>query len=156
MTDRRDPDAYGPHSPDYGLSYDPDPWADPEPIDDPDAWESDFQEGDPNDDHEEGLWEQAFREGWITREQFAQRRHGPNSPKPEAADPEPALRKAVEKLQDELANGRLSDDERDPKGADPRLADADARTDRVARRARDAVGGREHELTVCRRVSSCR
>ncbi|MFJ3229159.1 hypothetical protein ACIPJS_38220 [Streptomyces sp. NPDC086783] len=60
---------YGPHSPDYGLSYEPDPFADPEPIDDPDAWE-----GDVNGDPIEAGWEQAFRDGHITREQFQQRR----------------------------------------------------------------------------------
>ncbi|MEU6672200.1 hypothetical protein [Streptomyces sp. NPDC046727] len=68
MTDHRDRDDYGPHSPDCGISYEPDPWADPEPVDDLDSWETDFREEDPNDDHLEAQWEQAFRAGLITRE----------------------------------------------------------------------------------------
>lgn len=105
---------YGPHSPDYGLSYDPDPWADPEPVDDPDSWESDFREEDPNEDHIEAGWEHAFREGYVTREQFANRRHAPqdNSPQEEAPDPGPVIQAAVDKLRLKLATADLSDDER--------------------------------------------
>lgn len=110
----RNRDDYGPHSPDYGLSYEPDPRADPPPIDDPDSWESDFREEDPNDDHLEAQWEQAFREGWITREQFAQRRQRPEPSRdaPGLPDVSPVLQKAVEKLEAKLAAGGLSDEER--------------------------------------------
>ncbi|MGW1616842.1 hypothetical protein ACWCQZ_47175 [Streptomyces sp. NPDC002285] len=114
MTYSRDESEYGPHSPDYGLSYDPDPFADPEPIDDPDAWESDFREQDPSDDHLEADWEQALREGHITREQFAQRRRirEPGTPQAEPPDPGPVIRSAVDKLRAKLASPDLSDDER--------------------------------------------
>ncbi|MFI1972857.1 hypothetical protein [Streptomyces cinnamoneus] len=74
MINRHNELDYGLHSPDYGLSYEPDPWAEPEPAYDPDAWENDFREQDSNEDHAEAGWEQALREGYITREQFARRR----------------------------------------------------------------------------------
>jgi len=58
MPSVRGESEYGPHSFDYGLSYEPDPWAAPEPVDDPDAWESDV-----NDAPIEAGWEKAFRDG---------------------------------------------------------------------------------------------
>ncbi|MFH8410988.1 hypothetical protein ACH4FX_40395 [Streptomyces sp. NPDC018019] len=114
MTYRPHESPYGPDSPDYGLSYEPDPWADPEPVDDPDAWESTLQEQDPHEDHAEAGWEQALREGLITREQFAQRRHAdaPVSPRPEAPGQGPVIRSAVEKLRVKLADPGLSAEER--------------------------------------------
>ncbi|MDT0454021.1 hypothetical protein [Streptomyces hesseae] len=106
---------YGPDSPDYGLSYDPDPWAEPDPVDDPDIWESDFHEQDPNEDHTEAGWEQAFRDGHITREQFANRHraHETDPSRPEAPDPTPVIQSAVDKLRAKLATADLSDEERD-------------------------------------------
>ncbi|MFE9257915.1 hypothetical protein [Streptomyces sp. NPDC006879] len=106
--------AYGPDSPDYGLSYDPDPCAEPAPVDDPDAWESDFREQDPNEDHAEAGWEQAFRDGYITREQFANRHraHGADPVQPEAPDATPVIQSAVDKLRLKLATADLSDAER--------------------------------------------
>ncbi|WP_018546759.1 hypothetical protein [Streptomyces sp. LaPpAH-108] len=114
MTNRNNESEYGPHSPDYGLSYEPDPWADPEPVYDPDSWESDFREQDPNEDHAEAWWEQALREGHITREQFARRReiHVPDTPLPEAPGQGPVIRSAVEKLRVKLADPNLSAEER--------------------------------------------
>jgi hypothetical protein len=104
-------ESYGPDSPDYGLSYEPDPWADPEPVNDPDGWEADFRENDPNDDTMEADWEEAFREGLITRDQFAQRRR---RREPQQAGPSPAtgtdvdaLASAVEKLRASLADPNL-------------------------------------------------
>ncbi|MEU3420213.1 hypothetical protein [Streptomyces murinus] len=112
MNNRHSESDYGPHSPDYGLSYEPDPWADPVP--DPDAWEADFREQDPNEDHHEAGWEQALREGHITREQFARRRqvHAPDTAGPEAPDSGAAIRSAVEKLRAKLTDPGLSDEER--------------------------------------------
>ncbi|MEU8907886.1 hypothetical protein [Streptomyces mirabilis] len=106
---------YGPGSPDYGLSYDPGPWSGSEPVDDPDAWESDFREQDPNEDHAEAGWEQAFRDGHITREQFANRHrvHGIDPPQPQAPDSAPVIRSAVDKLRAKLSNADLSDKERE-------------------------------------------
>jgi hypothetical protein len=114
MTYSSNESEYGPHSPDYGLSYDPDPFAEPEPIDDPDAWELDFREQDPNDDEIEAGWEQAYREGYITREQFAERRRSrePHIPHPEAPDQGPILQAAVDKLRAKLATDDLSDEQR--------------------------------------------
>jgi hypothetical protein len=109
MTHSGDDEAeYGPHSADYGLSYEPDPWADPEPAYDPDAWESEY-----NQDHAEAVWEQALRDGHITREQFARRRltSAPAPPAPEA-DQAPAIRTAIEKLRARLADPSLSAEER--------------------------------------------
>lgn len=108
MTHSGNESEYGPHSPDYGLSYEPDPWADSEPAYDPDAWESEY-----NQDHAEAVWEQALRDGHITREQFAQRRltSAPDAPLPEA-DQAPAIRTAIEKLRARLADPSLSAEER--------------------------------------------
>ncbi|AJF65624.1 hypothetical protein [Streptomyces vietnamensis] len=111
--DRQRDDDYGPHSYDYGLSYEPDPFAPPGPIDDPDSWELDFREQDPNEDHAEATWEQAFREGHITREQLAQRhrfREQPSAPMPRR---DPAVfRRAIENVQGKLADPNLAPEER--------------------------------------------
>ncbi|MER5201236.1 hypothetical protein ACWD3J_47680 [Streptomyces sp. NPDC002755] len=108
MTSRGSENDYGPHSPDYGLSYDPDPWADPEPVDDPDSWESEI-----NEDYAEAEWEQALREGLITREQFSQRRtqHESTAPTPEAPNQAAVIRSAVEKLRAKLASNSMSKEE---------------------------------------------
>jgi hypothetical protein len=109
MTHSDNESEYGPHSPDYGLSYEPDPWADPEPAYDPDAWESQY-----NQDHTEAVWEQALRDGHITREQFAQRHRTGTAegPVPEAPDQGPLIRSAIEKLRARLADPSLSPEER--------------------------------------------
>ncbi|GAA1141604.1 hypothetical protein [Streptomyces javensis] len=113
MTYQRNQDDYGPHSPDYGLSYDPDPHANPEPIDDPESWESDFHEQDPHEDHAEAQWELAYRNGWIDRDQFARRHQREQvDPAPEAPDPGPVVRSAIEKLKAKLASGEVSEEER--------------------------------------------
>ncbi|WP_331772923.1 HNH endonuclease (plasmid) [Embleya sp. NBC_00888] len=67
-------EEYGPGSSDYGPSYESDPWLDPVWDGDPDGWEADFREEDPNEDHAEAMWETAFRDGNITREQFQNRK----------------------------------------------------------------------------------
>ncbi len=76
--------------------------------------ESDFREQAPNEDGIEAGWEQALREGCITREQFAQRRHGnaPGTAQPEFPDQGAVIRSAVEKLRAKLANSHLSAEER--------------------------------------------
>lgn len=111
--DRQRDDDYGPHSYDYGLSYDPDPFAPPGPIDDPDSWELDFREEDPNEDHAEATWEQALREGHITREQFAQRprlHDQPPTPKPRR---DPAVfRRAIANVRGKLADPNLPPEDR--------------------------------------------
>ncbi|MFI1576275.1 hypothetical protein ACH4VQ_36395 [Streptomyces anulatus] len=108
-------ESYGPESPDYGLSYEPDPWADPEPVNDPDGWEADFRENDPNDDTTEAGWEEAFRQGLITRDQFARRRdRGETQEVTETAPAAEtdALASAVAKLRAGLADPDLSADRR--------------------------------------------
>lgn len=52
------------------MPYASDPWSEPEPYEDPYGWEAGFREEDPNENHVEAMWETAFREGHITREQF--------------------------------------------------------------------------------------
>ena len=106
-------DDYGPHSPDYGLSYEPDPFAEPGPIDDPDAWELDFREEDPNEDHTEAIWEQGYRDGHITREQLSMRRAPEGTPYAvDGPDQSPVIRSAIAKLQHKLATAELTDEER--------------------------------------------
>lgn len=107
-------ETYGPESPDYGLSYEPDPWADPEPINDPDSWELDFREGDSNEDTAEALWEEMLRGGHITREQFARRRYrgGEQDPAPEPVPQKEAIASAVAKLRAGLADPNMPAAER--------------------------------------------
>ncbi|MFI1185755.1 hypothetical protein [Streptomyces californicus] len=107
-------ETYGPESPNYGLSYEPDSWADPEPVNDPDAWELDFREDDPNEDTTEALWEEAFREGRITRDQFARRRDRgtDQGPAPEPAPQREAIASAVAKLRAGLADPDMSAEQR--------------------------------------------
>ncbi len=59
-------EEYGPGSSDYGLSYEPDPWANPEPRD--------VSEAASSYDEAESMWEAMFRDGHITQEQFQNRR----------------------------------------------------------------------------------
>lgn len=89
---------YGPGSPDYGLSYEPDPWADPVPDE---SMAYGFRKRSFDADGAESMWEAALRDNHITREQFQNRRRGgAASEREEASDAEPALRSAVEKLRD--------------------------------------------------------
>ncbi|MFJ3728737.1 hypothetical protein ACIPYQ_40085 [Streptomyces sp. NPDC090045] len=102
-------EEYGLGSPDSGLSYEPDPWADPVPDENPDYR---FREEFTKDDAE-SMWEAAFREGQITREQFQNRRRGGAVPESgEAPDAQPAIRSAVEKLRAKLAGPGLSPEQR--------------------------------------------
>ncbi|MFE6906799.1 hypothetical protein [Streptomyces erythrochromogenes] len=90
-----------PGSPDYGLSYDPDPWADPEP----DEADHDYRSGGFTADDAESMWEAAFRDGHITREQFQNRRRGGTVPQQtEAPAAGPAIRSAVENVRAKLAD----------------------------------------------------
>ncbi|WP_392895731.1 hypothetical protein [Streptomyces sp. LN699] len=103
-------DSYGPGSADYGLSYEPDPWADPETDRNPDPYSRDW---DPHEDHTESMWETAFREGRITREQFQNRRRAGVVPeREEAPDTGPAIRSAVENLRAKLAGSDLTPEQR--------------------------------------------
>lgn len=103
-------DGYGPGSPDYGLSYEPDPWADPVPDE---SMAYGFRERTFNADDAESMWEAALRNNHITREQFQNRRQGQAaSERDEAPDAEPALRSAVEKLRVKLADPSLSPEQR--------------------------------------------
>ncbi|MEV4190339.1 hypothetical protein [Streptomyces toxytricini] len=111
----RDPSAgqaddYGPGSPDYGLSYEPDPWADPVPDEGTDYG---FRERSFDADNAESMWEAAFRDGHITREQFQNRRRGGTAPEQaEAPDAGPAIRSAVENVRAKLADPGLSPEQR--------------------------------------------
>lgn len=103
-------DGYGPESPDYGLSYDPDPWADPVP-DESTAYR--FRERTFDADDAESMWEAALRDNHITREQFQNRRQGRvASEREEAPDAELALRSAVEKLRAKLTDPKLPPEQR--------------------------------------------
>uniref|UniRef100_UPI002F90A70E hypothetical protein n=1 Tax=Streptomyces virginiae TaxID=1961 RepID=UPI002F90A70E len=103
-------DDYGPGSPDYGLSYEPDPWADPVPVENTDHG---FRERSFDADHAESMWEAAFRDGHITREQFQNRRRGGTaSERAEAPDAGPVIRSAVANVRAKLADPSLSPEQR--------------------------------------------
>ncbi|MCZ4098005.1 hypothetical protein [Streptomyces sp. H39-C1] len=108
-----DPSAvadYGPGSPDYGLSYESDPWVETAPDEHP---ERSFRESDFGADDAESMWEAAFRDGHITREQFQNRRRVEPAPaREEAPDAGPVIRSAVEKLRAKLTDPGLSSEQR--------------------------------------------
>ncbi|NJQ16571.1 hypothetical protein [Streptomyces bohaiensis] len=62
---------YGRRSPDYGLSYSPDPWDDADTVPDEWEWQSNTFEDRNFADINEAWLERSFREGHITREEFA-------------------------------------------------------------------------------------
>ncbi|MBT1184905.1 hypothetical protein HET69_12925 [Streptomyces sp. CJ_13] len=103
-------DDYGLGSPDYGLSYESDPWADPMP-DENTGYGLHDRSFDADD--AESMWEAAFRDGRITREQFQSRRwRGTASEQAEAPDAGPVIRSAVENVRAKLADPGLSCEQR--------------------------------------------
>ncbi|MFD9572686.1 hypothetical protein ACFWBI_22925 [Streptomyces sp. NPDC059982] len=103
-------DEYGPQSADYGLSYEADPWADPVLDEQTGTYPG---EPDPDEDYIEATWERGFRDGHITREEFHARRRTGFAPEQQAApDAEPALRSAVEKLHAKLSSPDLTAEQR--------------------------------------------
>ncbi|MFE2864998.1 HNH endonuclease [Embleya sp. NPDC059259] len=106
-------EKYGPECSDNGLPYESDPWSYPEWNEDPDGWEMGFRDEDHNEDHIEAMWETAFRDGHITREQFQNRRREDRvSDRGDVPDAEPALRSAVERLRAKVADPDLPFEER--------------------------------------------
>ncbi|UUY52377.1 hypothetical protein NRK68_34470 (plasmid) [Streptomyces yangpuensis] len=92
------------------MSYEPDPWADPVPDENTDYR---FRETSFDADHAESMWEAAFRDGHITREQFQNRRRGGMAPEQaEAPDAGPAIRSAIENVRAKLENPGLSLEQR--------------------------------------------